>query len=474
MRRIAAIAAAKATAVLSQRLRLGGGTALPGLVAERIDPEIVAGLSRRLGQGCLIVTGTNGKTTTARLVRGIAQAGGLRPVANRAGSNLMRGLAAALAQAADFGGEFAAAHQRIGVFEVDEATLPEADEALSPRVVAFTNLFRDQLDRYGEVEHVAEVWRRAVAALPPTVTVVLNADDPSIAALARAAAGRVLFYGLDDPSCGVEGVEHAADARWCAAPAARGDGPCGGELTYAVVYYGHLGHWRCPQCGASRPEPAVSAVSVREDSDGIRIKLALPGGGASAGLPLVGLYNAYNALAAAAVGVALELAPAAIEKGLSSATAAFGRQEKMTVGGRQVQVILAKNPAGLNQVLRAITGPNSAERKSLALFLNDNIADGRDVSWIWDVDFELLAGKARSITVSGVRAWDMALRLKYAGLYEDGAPRVEPDSAQALKQALGATPQDGTLYVIPTYTAMLQVRDLLARWAGRGSFWEAE
>ncbi len=469
MRRIAAVAAAKATAALSQRLRLGGGTALPGLVAERIDPQIVAGLSGRLGQGSLIITGTNGKTTTARLVRSIAQAAGLRPVANRAGSNLMRGLAAALAQAAEFGGDFSAPGRRIGVFEVDEATLPEAADALSPRVVAFTNLFRDQLDRYGEVEHVAAVWRQAVAALPPSVTVVLNADDPSIAGLARAGIGPVLFYGLDDPACGVERLEHAADARWCSAPA-EGGGPCGGELAYDRVFYGHLGHWRCPQCGAARPQPAVSIAWLEESADGVRLKFELPAGEVSASLPLVGLYNAYNALAAGAVGVSLDLPPAAIEGGLSSATAAFGRQEKINVAGRQVQVILAKNPAGLNQVLRAITGPAAPGSKTLAVFLNDNIADGRDVSWIWDVDFEMLAGKTDSLVVSGTRAWDMALRLKYAGV--DDTPVVEPDSAAALRLALQATSAGATLYVIPTYTAMLQVRELLARWGRRAAFWE--
>ncbi len=461
MRRIAAIAAAKAAAALSRRLKAGGGTALPGLVAQRIDPAIVPQMASRLGQGSVIVTGTNGKTTAARLLRGIVRAAGLRAVANRAGSNLMRGIAAALAESARLDGGFAATGRRIGVFEVDEATVPEAAHALAPRLVLFTNLFRDQLDRYGEVEHVAAVWRDVLGDLGDSVTVVLNADDPSLASLARVAKGRVVLYGVEDTSRGLDRLEHAADARWCSA--------CGGELNYATVFYGHLGHWRCPRCRAARPSARVVATRVEREAEGTRLAIALPGGEVSSELPLTGLYNAYNALAAVAAAWALNIGPKAAERGLRSFTAAFGRQERLTVGGRRVQVILAKNPAGLNEVLRTITA--DGREIDVALFLNDDIADGRDVSWIWDVDFELLAGKARSLTVSGRRAWDMALRLKYGGL--NSLPGVEEDSAAALRRALKATPQDATLYVIPTYTAMLQVRELLARWARRPAFWEA-
>jgi UDP-N-acetylmuramyl tripeptide synthase len=461
MRHIAAIAAAKAAAALSRRLKVGGGTALPGLVAQRIDPDIVSEMASRLGRGSVIVTGTNGKTTTARLLRGVVRAGGLRPVANRAGSNLMRGIAAALAESAGLDGRFPAAGRRIGVFEVDEATVPEAARVLKPRLILFTNLFRDQLDRYGEVEHVAAVWRDVLGELGDSATLVLNADDPSLASLAQCAAGKVVLYGVEDTSRGLDRLEHAADARWCST--------CGGELAYATVFYGHLGHWRCPGCRATRPPARVVATRVEQDVESTRLTVTLPGGEVSAELPLAGLYNAYNALAAVATAWALNIGPKATERGLSSFTAAFGRQERLTVGGRRVQVILAKNPAGLNEVLRTITADGA--EKDVALFLNDDIADGRDVSWIWDVDFELLAGKVRSLTVSGRRSWDMALRLKYGGL--DSLLGVEEDTAAALRRALRATPQDATLYVIPTYTAMLQVRELLARWARRPAFWEA-
>ncbi len=462
MRRATAIAAARVTATLSRRLRLGGGTALPGLLAERIDPGIVAGLARGLGEGAVLITGTNGKTTTARLLRNIARQAGLRVVANRAGSNMMRGVAAALAEAARWDGTFTARQRRIGVFEVDEATMPLVAAAVRPRIVLFTNLFRDQLDRYGEVEHVAAIWRRAVETFPETTTLALNADDPAVASLADAACGPVVLYGIDDRSPAVDKLEHAADARWCPA--------CGAELEYAAIFYGHLGHWRCPGCQRSRPPAQVACTAVRAGAETLDLSIASPAGDVPVRLPLVGLYNAYHAVAAAAAAVALAIDREAVEQGLNAFTAAFGRQERLRVAGREVQVILAKNPAGLNEVLRAITAGGAA--RDVALFLNDDIADGRDISWIWDVDFELLCGKARAITVSGRRAWDMALRLKYAGL--GSQQTVEPDPAAALRRALRQTPEGQTLYVIPTYTAMLRVRGLLARWAGRGAFWEGE
>src|SRR3990170_2269070 len=445
MRRIAAIAAAKAAAALSRRLKVGGGTALPGLLAERIDPAIVPEMARRLGRGSVIVTGTNGKTTTSRLLRGIVREAGMRVVANRAGSNLMRGIAAAMAEAAGLDGGFAGAARRLGVFEVDEATVPEAARALRPKLLVFTNLFRDQLDRYGEVEHVAALWRDAVHGLDASTAIVLNSDDPSIAALAEAAPGEVLFYGMEDTSRGRERLEHAADARWCSA--------CGADLAYATVFYGHLGHWRCPQCDRSRPAAGVVASRVGLSAEGSAITIAVPAGRVEARLPLTGLYNAYNALAAVAAADALGVEPAAIERGLASFTAGLGRQERLVVGGRLVQVILAKNPAGLNEVLRTITADGT--KKNVAVVLNDDIAHGRGVSWIWDVDFDLLAWKVRTLTVSGTRAWDMALRLKYAGL--DSLPGMEEDTAAALRRGGGGPPGGGGADGAPPHTRAVPV-----------------
>jgi UDP-N-acetylmuramyl tripeptide synthase len=461
-RRTAAVVAAKTAAEISRRLRLGGGTALPGLVAERLDPEFVPAMAARLGQGSVLVTGTNGKTTTAKLVRNIFARAGMRPVANREGSNMMRGVAAALAEAMGWDGRMRSRKKRIGVFEVDEATMPKVAAAVRPRVVAFTNLFRDQLDRYGEVETVAALWREAVAGFSADVTLVLNADDPTIASLRDCARGCVLLFGLDDIALATGEVEHAADARWCPR--------CGAELEYAAVFYGHLGHWRCPSCGNARPEPDVACTRVESGDGRLALTIRAPSGLVDVQTHFEGTYNVYNALAAAAIAHAFGVAPAVIGEGIAASTAVFGRQEVFSIDGRKVHVTLAKNPAGLNQVLRLI--PAADSDLNLALFLNDDIADGRDISWIWDADFELLAGRARSLTVSGRRAWDMALRLKYAGV--SWQPNVEPNAALALREAIHRAPEGGVVYVIPTYTAMLEVRNILGKWAGRGRFWEGD
>ncbi|UCH87692.1 MAG: DUF1727 domain-containing protein [Dehalococcoidia bacterium] len=461
LRTAAAVTTAKLVAALSRRLGFGGGTALPGLVADAVVPRLATRLAARLGHGSVLITGTNGKTTTARLVRNVAQAAGYRPVHNHSGSNLMRGITACLIEATDARGQFPQPERRLGIFEVDEATLPEAAVALSPRVVAFTNLFRDQLDRYGEVDSVAALWRPAVASLPPTITVVLNADDPGVAGLADACRGSVLFYAVSDISCAVDQIEHAADARWCPS--------CGREYSYSAVFYGHVGQWVCPGCGRGRPAADIEATRVKQSPDQpLRLALATPSGQFDLSLPLMGLYNVYNALAAVSVAVALGVPVDAIREGVASFTAAFGRQERMTVRGREVHTILAKNPAGLNQVLRAISAEEGP--KNLLFFLNDDIADGRDVSWIWDVDFEMLAGQAALLLASGRRAADMALRLKYADI--DADPAIEEDTESALEKALALTPEGERLYVIPTYTAMLHVRKLLARWGQRPPFWE--
>jgi UDP-N-acetylmuramyl tripeptide synthase len=476
IQRTAAVAAAKATAAVSRRFRLGGGTALPGLVAERIDPDVIRDLAAELGQGSVIVTGTNGKTTTARLLRSIAKAAGLKPVANRAGSNMMRGIAAALVDVAGWSGDIASPEQRLGIFEVDEATLPHVANAVRPRAVLFTNLFRDQLDRYGEVDNVAASWERAIGIVQQTAlqgesatnskqqtttTLVLNADDPAVAHLGRAAQGPVIYYGVEDATAGGQEGDHASDFRTCL--------DCSSELSYSVTFYGHIGHWRCPSCGNARPQPGVLIERVTPGDDASTLDVSLPGEEPlHVTLPMSGLYNAYNALAAIAGATALGLPRDAIIRALEGFSAAFGRQERFSIDGRDVRVLLGKNPTGLNQVLRAIAERSGDKR--ILFFLNDGIADGRDVSWIWDADYETVRPRCVWTMAAGTRAEDLALRLKYGGFGAD-VP-VERATHAALRRALEATPAGATLHVVPTYTAMLEVRELLARQGGAKKFWE--
>jgi len=456
-RAFAALLAGKASLAASRSLHRGG-TSLPGLVAATLDPGIVRRIASQLGHGSLVVTGTNGKTTTARMLAAIARAAGLRVLHNRSGSNLMRGLASTAIAASSGRGRVSNGAQTVGVFEVDEATLPLALPELQPRAVVFTNLLRDQLDRYGEVDSIASLWRHALERLAGDAVLVLNADDPSVAELGQLWRGASLYFGLDDRRHAAV-AEHAADSRWCAA--------CGSEYEYRVLYFGHAGDWRCPGCGRARPAMQVKATQV-ELRPGLPsdMTVATPAGELSLTVPLGGLYNAYNALAATAGALALDLGFDAIRAGIEQLDAAFGRQETLEVDGRHVQILLCKNPTGTNQVLRFV----GETARTLLVILNDGIADGRDVSWIWDVDYELLAGGVKRVLVSGRRATDMALRLKYAGLEDQLV--LEPEEGTAIARALAETPAGDCLYVLPTYTAMLSVRDRLARRAGRPRFWQ--
>jgi UDP-N-acetylmuramyl tripeptide synthase len=353
------------------------------------------------------------------------------------------------------------AERRLGVFEVDEATVTAALPQLQPRVAVFTNLFRDQLDRYGEVETVAALWREAIAAAPPDLRLVLNADDPTVASLGE---GRedVLYFGVEDRKLDAGAPEHASDALFCR---------CGAHLEYDVAFYGHVGHWHCPACGRERPKPKVAARTIKlGDGREARFQLESHGEKSTLSLSIGGLYNVYNALAAAAAAQALDLPRHALIDSLTSTVAAFGRQEAFEVDGRRVELFLGKNPAGLNQVLSTLLlDPN---RSTSLILLNDGIADGRDISWVWDADFEVAAGRLAHTVLSGRRAAEMALRLKYAE-WDESSLDIEPDAALALDKAIAATPAGGTLTVIPTYTAMLTVREILARRSGRDPFWRS-
>lgn len=461
-RTILAVWAGKAAGAGSRVLRRGGGTAIAGLAAERIDPAIVAHLVSQAGMGAIAITGTNGKTTTSLMLNRIATEAGLRPLHNRSGSNLMRGVAAMLTEEATLSGAIPDAARRLAILEVDEATLPAITRAVVPRAIVFTNLFRDQLDRYGEVDTVAQSWERALAVASANTTLVLNADDPAVAHLGGSAPGAVLYYGIDDDRAAEGGGdEHASDFRTCLS--------CGATLVYAATYYGHIGRWRCEACGNARPVPHVRVTRIESSGEGSSMTIEAPGGDPMhIELPLSGLYNAYNALAAAAGALALGLPRDAIVAALGGFAAAFGRQERFSVEGRDVQVLLGKNPTGLNQVLRTIAAKAGENR--LLFFLNDGLADGRDVSWIWDADYETAQPDAVWAIAAGTRAADLALRLKYAGFGADVLAIAE--TSAALRRALADTPVGATLYVVPTYTAMLEVRELLARQGGGRRYWE--
>jgi UDP-N-acetylmuramyl tripeptide synthase len=477
-----AVILGRAAGATARRLHLGAGTSLPGLVAGWFDPGIVGYLASQLRHGSLVVTGTNGKTTTSGLLAYTLRDAGLRVWRNREGANLLRGVAAALVIRARPHGRLRRQGNAAAVFEVDEAAFPAVVAEARPRVVVVTNLFRDQLDRYGEVDTVIERWRAALAVLTARSTLVLNADDPAVASLGDSFAGRVLFYGVADvqPAPGADGTrgqptDEVIDTRTCPR--------CHAPLEYARRFYSHVGHWRCPACGSARPAPTIEARAVAAGLDGSIFSLVAPGNEAEINLPLPGLYNVYNAVAAYAAASVVGAGIAAARSALGRFAPAFGRGERVAVDGRAVRILLAKNPTGLNEVLRALaTVSEGAGDCHLLLALNDQPADGEDVSWIWDANFEAVATLARTIVVSGTRACDLALRLKYAGIPiapADGKSTTEPvryaiqpDIATALDAALAQTGAGETLYIVPTYTAMLAVRAELERRGYAARYWE--
>jgi len=445
------IAAARGVAALSRRVGAGGGTTIPGKLLAELDRGAIDRLATRLGAGTAVVSATNGKTTTTAMAAEI-----LRPryrlAHNAAGANLVSGVASALLTAGD---------ADLGLFEVDEAALPELVERLRPRSVCLGNLFRDQLDRYGELELIAERWRGAAAQLPESSRLVYNADDPQLAAASQGRAGSVAF-GLDDPRVARPSLQHAADSKYCV--------HCGTPYAYAAAYVGHLGDYRCPRGDHARPPLEVAARDVSlHGLDRASFLLDTPDGSRRIELRLPGLYNVYNAVAAAALARSLGAGLDEIVAGLERFSAAFGRFERLAVGEKRILLLLIKNPAGANEAVRTLV--DGGQPAVLVVALNDEIADGRDVSWIWDVDFEPLLPGLDRLVASGGRAAELALRFRYGGLGES-AIEVEPDLGNALDRGLELTPDGGELVVLPTYTAMLGLQRLLSSRGLAEPYWE--
>jgi UDP-N-acetylmuramyl tripeptide synthase len=508
-----AVALGKAAGLASRALRLGGGTNLPGVVARRIDPRTLRKLAATLPQGVALVAGTNGKTTTTRMIAATLAADGRPPLHNRAGANLASGITAT----ALIGSSLAARPRaRLGLFETDEAAFPRVLAETQPRLVLLHNLFRDQLDRYGEVDTIATQWRAALETLPSTSTVLLNADDPAIAALGVGLAAQVRFYGIEDTRHAAGAAAHVADARFCRV--------CGAPYIYRALFYAHIGHYHCPRCGHTRPTPhyRLEQLALLGAETSV-LRLSYPGGAFELRLPLPGLYNAANALAAVAACLELYVPPKIARDTLERFEAAFGRIERINAAGRSLLLALIKNPVGASETVRMLTSrsalrvdalgddnvlatnptpnaqradvpppthpmPNTqrgdvppttnttrnAQREDLLhllILINDRHADGTDVSWLWDAEFERLAGRVAHATVGGTRAEDMAVRLKYAGVAPERIT-VQDNLAQALDSSFALLPADETLFALPTYTAMLELRAELVRRGWARPFWE--
>jgi UDP-N-acetylmuramyl tripeptide synthase len=437
------------------------------MAALAIDAHLLSGLASEIRLGTVIVTGTNGKGTTCRMLAGVMRASGLLPITNQEGANQPRGLATTLLAHAGPGGHLPADDGAVGLFEVDEGSLPEVLSHVSPTILVFTNVFRDQMDRYLDLDYLTRRWEHCLRSLPADATLVLNADDPRLACLGADLPNPRIFYGLDDTEHRRGLVDHTSDFPRCPR--------CTGELSYSCVFYAQLGHWSCAHCGLTRPSPQVRAAKV--DLIGpasSRLQIVTPAGEAVLEIPLPGLYNAYNAVAAVAAATAGQL-PGGALPAVSQMTPGFFRMEQVTIGGREVHLALAKNPNGYTEVLRALL--RDGRPKHMLLALNDR-AEEPDVSWIWDVDFESLCGLVPSAVLSGNRACDLAVRLKYAGWSDADADAaaitVEPDPVGGLRLALAQVPDGQPLWVVGTYQVLWQLREWMRRQGLVRALWEAQ
>lgn len=420
---------------LAKIANLGHGSTWPGHIALTLHTSFIKDLLKKSKTRVVFIVGTNGKTTTTTLLRHILKTAQKKVIHNESGANLLNGIASTLLLHSS--PLSAKVEADIALFEVDENAFPLICEEITPDMIVFLNLFRDQLDRYGEVNTVAFKWQETLTRIPSSTRLFLNADDPQIAFLGQIAKQRVSYFGVNEPQKKQDAIDHSSDSTYCP--------NCETKLTYSKNYYSHIGIWTCPGCEFSYP----SHVFTNAPS-----------------YPLYGLYNKYNVNAATLVAEYLGVPKNVINKAFSSFQPAFGRQEKLVYEGKSAEIILVKNPAGFNQALVTVL---EQKAKHLLLVLNDRSADGTDISWIWDIDVEQLHKvKDLKLTLSGQRVYELALRLKYGGFgkIEHGTWNTEntqiiENLQEAITRAFSSVEKNEKLYILPTYTAMLEVRKLL-------------
>ena len=447
-----ALSLAKAAGWISRALGFGGGTTIPGMILLKLRPRALQEMAQELEE-IIIISATNGKTTTARMVSHAAHESEISFVANTSGANLSSGIATALLQRNP--------DERFGIFEVDEAALPDLIPQIRPTVLVLMNLFRDQLDRYGELETTIQKWKEMIESLPETTKLIINADDPALAYLGSLHQN-VEFFGLELTDYGSETIPHAADSLHCQ--------KCDSPLNFKQVTIGHLGHWECQNCGFRRPNPSFTGDKINlKGLNGSEFIAASKKDSLEIQIPLAGIHNVYNALTAYATCSTIDISTTKIQKGLSTISAAFGRNEIINFDEIELMIMLAKNPAGANQNLKTLLLEEG--NMHLAILLNDRTADGKDVSWIWDVDYEIILNRISSLTISGDRAYDLALRFHYSG-FPATSMHVAPSIQELLEHLKSTIKTDGRAIVLPTYTSMLDLRAGLNKIGATHSFWE--
>ena len=436
----------KIIACLSKLFPFIGGTALPGLIALKIDPQLIKRFQQTSQLQSIIITGTNGKTTTSHLTSHILTTAGKKFIHNKAGSNLLRGIASVLINQSSL---FAKLPANLALWEIDEAILPSAINQLKPKIVLFTNLFRDQLDRYGEINTVLKNWQQAVARrLPQSSHLIINLDDPSLNYLSQSFTNKtnIKTFSLSRQLSTRQTPLHGSDALFCP--------KCLAPLNFTHIFTSHLSHYHCSKCSFKHSQPQLILNSTSKKSQytiynkkSFTLKFNLPG-----------IYNLYNLLSAVSISQTLNIPQDIIQTAVKNFQPAFGRAEEFKINNKQTKMLLVKNPAGFNAVLEMLNKKKHLLTQPLLIAINDLTADGKDVSWLWDVNFELLKSRKFPIIITGLRTYDMALRLKYAGLNEKYIIPI-PSFKKALNQLKKSSSQP--IYILPTYTAMLNIRKIL-------------
>lgn len=417
----------------SSTFNLGSGSTWPGHIALSLDKNFISKLQKNSNLKVIFIAGTNGKTTTSKILTTILRENNFRVFQNKSGANLLNGVASSLLLHSNLAGKI---DYDFAVFEIDENTLPKILEQITPFAIIVLNLFRDQLDRYGELDSIAKKWHEAFKKLNKETSLILNADDPLISYLSHGIKSKTLFIGLKNSKSKNE-IEESADSIYCP--------KCQTKLNYSSIFYSHLGIWMCPNCHLQRPHPDLS------DSF----------------FPLLGTYNNYNTLAAVLISQVIDIDHKVINSALHKVIPAFGRQEKLNIDGKNVEIYLSKNPTSMNESLQTVI--QKEKNPNILFVLNDQTPDGRDVSWIWDINFELYIDKFKSVFISGDRVYDMGLRIEYAQSQNskfntqnyNSKFKMFEELKESINTALNSINQNETLYILPTYSAMLEVRKIL-------------
>ncbi len=448
-----AIAAGKTAGTLARRLGKGDGTSLPGLIARLIEPTVLSTLVGEAKVPAIVIAGSNGKTTTGRLVSALLRAEGIVTLSNAAGANLVQGVTSLAVNNADLHGRLA---EGMLVAEVDEGALAQVVPELVPRAVLVLDLFRDQLDRYGELHAVSDAIEAVARALPLDTAWIVNADDPVVASLASERRGRRVTFGLDlDHS--TDRITRAADSIRCPR--------CRSDLVYEQVYLSHLGSYRCPGCGLKRPPLDVAVTALRVGASETSLTVQAGSSELVLRIPQAGVHIAYDVAAALAVMLGLDVPLSHAAEALEAVRPAFGRLETAHIGDRRIVLGFVKNPTSYNTTLQALRF--AGEPRQLLVAASNTKVDGEDFAWLWDVDFESAAARLERVTVTGTRAWDLANRLKYAGV-DPRSITVFGSASRALDAAFASIAPGGRLTILAGYTPTLELRSLMNRrgWVG--------